>query len=289
MSILDTLAEQARQRVAADVASLGRAAMARRAYDTPVAADFAFERALAAPGLSLICEVKRASPSRGLIAADFDYLGIARDYAQGGAAAISVLTEPTHFLGADQYLTQIATAVDVPLLRKDFTVDAYQIYQARALGASAVLLICALLTPAQLTDWLGLADDLGLSALTEAHDAAEVAMAVRAGARVIGVNNRNLHDFTVSSATSAGLRHLVPPGRLFVAESGVTVPQDAATAARGGADALLVGEAAMRAADRAGFVRAMRQAADQAMSERSGDRAPGQTMADQAGSHGRAP
>jgi indole-3-glycerol phosphate synthase len=288
MSILDVLAEQARHRVAADVANLGRAAMARRAYDTPLTGDFAFERALAAPGLSLICEVKRASPSRGLIAEDFDYLGIAQDYARGGAAAISVLTEPTHFLGADQYLTQIAARVDVPLLRKDFTVDAYQIYQARALGASAVLLICALLTPAQLSDWLGLADDLGLSVLTEAHDAAEVAMAVGAGARVIGVNNRNLHDFTVSSATSAGLRHLVPGGRLFVAESGVTLPQDAAQAARIGADALLVGEAAMRATDRVSFIQAMRRAADQAMDDQATHQAPGPTPGHQAGQDGRA-
>ena len=256
-TILDTLADEARQRVEASLPTVNETEMMRRAYDTPVRPGFLFESGLAGDGLSFICEVKRASPSRGLIAPHFPYLGIARDYAQGGAAGISVLTEPRHFLGSDQYLTEIAGAVEVPVLRKDFTVSAYQIYQARALGASAVLLICAILSDSQLLEFLGLADELGLSCLTEAHDSDEVERAVRAGARVVGVNNRNLHDFTIDRATSGNLRTLVPHDRLFVAESGIRSVEDAVAAARLGADAVLIGESLMTAPDRRGFLRQM--------------------------------
>ena len=256
-TILNTLADEARQRVEASLPAVSQAEMVRRAYDTPIRPGFLFEAGLAGDSLSFICEVKRASPSRGLIAPHFPYLGIARDYAQGGAAAISVLTEPRHFLGSDQYLNEIAGAVDVPVLRKDFTVSAYQIYQARALGASAVLLICAILSDSQLSEFLGLADELGLSCLTEAHDSDEVERAVRAGARVIGVNNRNLHDFTIDRATSGNLRTLVPPDRLFVAESGIRSVEDAVAAARLGADGVLIGESLMTAPDRRGFLRQM--------------------------------
>ena len=264
-TILDVLAREARQRVDADSATVSLAEMRARAFDTPVTSGFPFERALSAPGLSFICEVKRASPSKGLIAPDFPYLHIAEDYEAAGAAAISVLTEPKRFLGSDTYLTKIAGRVSIPVLRKDFTVDAYQIFQARVLGASAVLLICSIISEAQLGELLGVAEELGLSVLVEAHDAAEVSRAVRAGARVIGVNNRNLHDFSVDTSNSSSLRALVPPDRIFVSESGVATPQDAAAVARSGADAVLVGEALMRAADRQGFLRDLEQAANHAI------------------------
>jgi len=254
MTILDTLATEARQRVEADLAQTSLAEMTRRALDTPVQPGFPFEQALAVPGLSFICEVKKASPSRGLIAPDFPYLEIARDYQLGGAAAMSVLTEPKRFLGSDQVLAQIRALATIPLLRKDFTVSAYQIYQARALGASAVLLICAIISDTQLSEYLGLAEQLGLSALTEAHDEDEAERAVRAGARVIGVNNRNLHDFSVDTNNSSSLRGLIPPDRLFVSESGVKGPEDAARAAQMGADAVLVGESLMRAQNRPEFL-----------------------------------
>ena len=263
--ILARLAAEARERVAARGRSAASLAAEAEASPRPAGPDgepFPFEAALAAPGLSFVCEVKKASPSKGLISPDFPYLGIARDYAAGGAAAISVLTEPAHFLGSDDHLRRIADAVDVPVLRKDFIVDASQLYETRALGASAVLLICAILTPSQVADYLGLADELGLSCLVEAHDAGEIAVAVAAGARVIGVNNRNLDDFTVDPGTATGLRTHVPAGRLYVAESGVTTPDDVAAVAAGGADAVLIGEALMRAPDRRAALAAMRAAAD---------------------------
>ncbi|MDR0488318.1 MAG: indole-3-glycerol phosphate synthase TrpC [Propionibacteriaceae bacterium] len=261
MTILNTLAQEARQRVDADILAVSRADMRAQAYDTPIREGFLFEQALSAPGLSFICEVKKASPSKGLIASDFPYLDIAMDYQLAGAAAISVLTEPARFLGSDAHLTEIATRVAVPILRKDFTVDPYQIYQARTLGASAVLLICSLLSDSQLEEALGLATSLGLSCLVEAHNAEEIQQAVRVGARVIGVNNRNLHDFSVNTANSADLRSLVPEDRIFVSESGVTTPADAAQAVRMRADAVLVGESLVRAEDRRGFLREMRNAA----------------------------
>ena len=172
--------------------------------------DSAFERALRKPGLSFICECKKASPSKGLIAPEFPYLQIAKAYDAAGADAISVLTEPKWFLGSDQYLREIASAVSVPCLRKDFTVDAYMIHEAKLLGASAVLLICSILSPAQLTDYMAICDALGLSALVEAHDEREIGMAVQAGARIIGVNNRNLRDFSVDTKNSGHLRRHRP-------------------------------------------------------------------------------
>ena len=261
-TILDVLADEARQRVDADMERVGIAEMRARAFDAPVRAGFPFEQALSAPGLSFICEVKRASPSKGLISPDFPYLKIAEDYEAAAAAAISVLTEPKRFLGSDAYLEEIVARVSVPVLRKDFTVDAYQIYQARALGASAVLLICSIISEAQLSEFLSVAEELGLSALVEAHDRGEVGRAVRAGARVIGVNNRNLNDFSVDTSNSSSLRALVPPDRIFVSESGVATPRDAAMVAKSGADAVLVGEALMKAPDRRGFLTELRQASN---------------------------
>ncbi len=249
MSILDQLAEHARQRVAAAKAAVPMAVMRREALALPKG-DFPFERALSGEGLAFICECKKASPSKGLIAPEFPYLDIARDYEAAGAEAISVLTEPKWFLGSDDYLREIAEKVSVPCLRKDFTVDEYMLYQAKRLGASAALLICAILDESQVRDYIDVCDGLGLSALVEAHDAAEVDTALKAGARIIGVNNRNLKDFTVDTGNSRRLRAMIPADVRFVSESGVKDAADVAAARAMGADAVLVGEALMRATDK---------------------------------------
>lgn len=211
---------------------------------------FAFEQALKAEGMSFICEVKKASPSKGLIAPDFPYLEIARDYEEAGAAAVSCLTEPYYFLGKDQYLKEIAERVQIPVLRKDFTVDEYMIYQAKALGAGAVLLICAILDDGQLKAYGQLAFELGLSALVEAHSEEEMERALACGARIVGVNNRDLRTFQVDITTSERLRRLVPPEIAFVSESGIKGGEDIQRLRENGTDAVLIGETLMRCADK---------------------------------------
>ncbi|MCK0534907.1 MULTISPECIES: indole-3-glycerol phosphate synthase TrpC [unclassified Anaerobiospirillum] len=263
MTILDKLADHARERVAAASAVLPLEACRERALAAP-AAGFAFENSLKERNskgeLAIICECKKASPSRGLIAPDFPYLEIARDYEAAGADGISVLTEPQWFLGSDSYLEQIAAQVKTPCLRKDFTVDDYQIYEARLLGASCILLICSLLKEKEIVRMLSVCEDLGLSALVEAHDADEVALAVRAGARMIGVNNRNLKDFTVNTDNSRRLRDLVPEDRIFVAESGVHSAADVTPLKQTGVNAILVGESLMRADNKAAKIAEFRNA-----------------------------
>ena len=212
--------------------------------------DLAFEKALGKEGISFICECKKASPSKGLIAPEFPYLEIAKEYEAAGADAISVLTEPKWFLGSDRYLQKIAETVSIPCLRKDFTVDEYMIYEAKVLGAAAVLLICAILTREQIRDYLQLCDGLGLSALVEIHDAREAEMALQAGARIVGVNNRNLKDFSVDTGNSRRLRAQIPRDVLFVSESGVRDGSDVAGLRELGADGVLVGETLMRARDK---------------------------------------
>lgn len=256
-NILEQLAAYARTRVEQAKAVRPLADVKAAALAQPKG-DFAFEKALGQPGVRFICECKRASPSKGLIAPVFPYLDIAKEYAAAGADAISVLTEPKWFLGSDEYLQQIAAAVPVPCLRKDFTVDEYMIYEAKLLGASAVLLICSLLDTETLHQYLGICDALGLSALVEAHDEQEIASAAAAGARVIGVNNRNLKNFTVDVTNSLALRQKAPPGVLFVAESGITSPSDVSALRAAGVDAVLVGEALMRAPDKATALAALR-------------------------------
>ena len=256
-NILEQLAAYARTRVEQAKTVRPLAEVKATALALPKG-DFAFEKALAKPGVRFICECKRASPIKGLIAPLFPYLDIAKEYAAAGADAISVLTEPKWFLGSDEYLQQIAAAVPVPCLRKDFTVDEYMIYEAKLLGASAVLLICSLLDTETLHQYLTICDTLGLSALVEAHDEQEIASAAAAGARVIGVNNRNLKNFTVDVTNSLALRQKAPPGVLFVAESGITSPADVAALRAAGVDAVLVGEALMRAPDKAAALAALR-------------------------------
>ena len=217
-----------------------------------------FEAALRKPGLSFICECKKASPSKGLIAPEFPYLEIAKEYEAAGADCISVLTEPKWFLGSDMYLKEIASAVRLPCLRKDFTVDPYMIWEAKTLGAGAVLLIVSLLKEERLREFLQISEELGLSALTEVHDEAEAETAVRAGARIIGVNNRNLKDFTVDTGNSRRLREMVPEDVLFVSESGVKNAEDVAALRAAGADAVLIGEALMTAPDKKQKLRELR-------------------------------
>lgn len=248
--ILQEIAEKTRLRVAEEKTALPLSEMKKRAQDLNPDTDFPFKKALAAPDISFICEVKRASPSKGMIAEDFPYLDIARDYEVAGAAAISCLTEPFWFKGSDRYLQEIAAAVNIPVLRKDFTVDEYMIYQAKTLGASAVLLICSILSKEQLAEYLEIAHSLGLSALVEAHDEDEVKTAVSVGAGIIGVNNRDLKTFTVDINNSARLRKLVPPEILFVSESGIKTAQDIAALRQNGTNAVLIGETLMRSPDK---------------------------------------
>ena len=257
MDILNILAESAAQRTELRKKIVSLAEIRAQALSLPKLG-FGFEKALKKPELSFICECKKASPSKGLIAPDFDYLKIAIEYEAAGADAISVLTEPTKFLGRDEYLAEIAEAVAIPCLRKDFTVDEYMIFEARVLGASAVLLICSILEKPQLRDYIAVCDGLGMSALVEAHSEDEIALALDCGARVIGVNNRNLRDFSVDCENSRRLRGLVPRDRVFVSESGVGSREDVRALTEIGADAVLVGEALMRAKDKSAKLRELR-------------------------------
>lgn len=249
MTILEQLADHARERVAEAKKKVSEEEIRQRALALPKGS-FSFEKALKKPGISFICECKKASPSKGLIAQDFPYRKIAQEYEAAGADCISVLTEPKWFLGSADYLKEIAASVSVPCLRKDFTVDAYMIYEAKLLGASAVLLICAILDEKQIREYIRISDSLGLSALVEAHDEAEVKMAVDAGARIIGVNNRNLKDFTVDTQNSMKLRRAIPQEVLFVSESGVKDAEDVKKLCEIGADAVLIGETLMKASDK---------------------------------------
>lgn len=249
MTILDQLAEYARKRTEQAKLKIPLEEIKRQAFSLPKGS-FAFENALKNEDISFICECKKASPSKGLIAADFPYLQIAKEYEGAGADCISVLTEPKWFLGSDQYLKEIASGVSIPCLRKDFTVDEYMIYEAKVLGASAVLLICSILSEEQIKSYINICDELGLSALVEAHDEKEVQTALNAGARMIGVNNRNLKDFSVDTDNSRRLRMLIPHDVLFVSESGVSSAEDVEKLREIGADAVLIGETLMRAPDK---------------------------------------
>jgi len=211
---------------------------------------FAFEKALKTKDIALICEVKRASPSKGIISEKFDYLTIAKDYENAGTNAISVLTEPEFFKGSDLYLREIKKQVSIPVLRKDFTIDSYQIYEAKIIGADAILLICALLDTVKLKEYIKIADRLGLSALVEAHTEEEIHSALNAGARMIGVNNRNLHTFEIDMMTSIRLKKLVPDEIVFVSESGIRTTSDIDRLRQNGIDAVLIGETLMRSNDK---------------------------------------
>ncbi|MBO7424856.1 MAG: indole-3-glycerol phosphate synthase TrpC [Clostridiales bacterium] len=257
MTILDELASYAKERTRINKEKVSLQAL-RDDAEKMSSSGFVFEKTLEKEGVSFICECKKASPSKGIIAEDFPYLQIAKEYEAAGADCISVLTEPKWFLGSDDYLRKISSEVSIPCLRKDFTVDEYMIYEAKTLGASAVLLICSILSPQQLKEYIEVSDSLGLTAIVETHNENEVYEAIAARARVIGVNNRNLKDFSVDTNNSANLRKLVPSNVLFIAESGIKTPEDVESLRKIGVDAVLVGETLMRAPDKKAMLQSLR-------------------------------
>lgn len=246
MNILEEIAEKTKQRIQEEKARVPVGDLKERIEKNKIS----FLKALKKEGMSYICEVKKASPSKGLIAPDFPYLEIAGEYEAAGASAISCLTEPYYFQGSDRYLEEITSTVKIPVLRKDFTVDEYMIYQARALGAAAVLLICAILDDSQLRGYRQLAESMGMDALVEAHDEKEVERALRCGAKIVGVNNRDLRTFQVDMANSIRLRKLAPQDVVFVSESGIRTAEDIRRLYDNQVDAVLIGETLMRSEDK---------------------------------------
>lgn len=244
--ILDTIAQASRKRAEKEMQIIPFEKMKKLALSMEIKNDFPFEQSLSKNGMSFICEIKKASPSKGIIAEDFPYLKIAKEYEEAKASAISVLTEPEFFMGSNDYLKSIAQAVSIPILRKDFIVDEYQIYQAKTIGADAVLLICALLDTQTIKNYIRICDTLGLSALVEAHTEEEIKSAINAGARIIGVNNRNLKTFEVDINNCIRLKKLVPENIIFVAESGIKTADDIKKLKDVQADAVLIGETFMR-------------------------------------------
>ena len=248
--ILDEIAQKTKERVeiAKQIVSLEQ--MKSMAMNLENSQDFPFEQALRKESINFICEVKKASPSKGIISEDFPYLKIAKEYEEAGAQAISVLTEPFYFKGSNEYLKEIVENVSIPVLRKDFTIDEYMIYEAKVLGASAVLLICAILDEETIKKYMDIAHSLGLSVLVEAHDEEEVQTALRCKARIIGVNNRNLKTFEVDINNSVQLRSLVPKEIIFVSESGMKTPEDICILKENGTNAVLIGETLMKCPDK---------------------------------------
>lgn len=255
MTILDEIADRTRQRVRKCKEHRPFKQVKREAAAVAADTGYPFEKAMLQDGLSFICEVKKASPSKGIIAEDFPYVEIAKDYERGGASAVSVLTEPYYFQGSDAYFREIRQAVALPMLRKDFVVDEYMIYEAKAMGADAVLLICAILDDEQLAAYYRLADGLGMTALVETHDLDEINRALTIGARVIGVNNRDLRDFSVDLEHSIRYRSQVPKDVIFLSESGIRTKEDLSRLAENQVDGVLVGESLMRAENREQAVR----------------------------------
>ena len=257
MTILNEIAAKTRERVKEQKRIRSLEQLKDEAQVMNSDTGYPFEKAIGKAGLSFICEVKKASPSKGVIAQDFPYVEIAKDYEEGGASAISVLTEPYWFQGSDRYLQEIRQAVSIPIIRKDFVVDEYMIYEAKLMGADAVLLICALLDTEMIRSYIEICDRLGLSALVEVHDENEMDSAIKAGARVIGVNNRNLKDFTVDISNSTRLRSLAPENALFVAESGIKTAEDIQVLKDAGVNGVLIGETLMRSPDKAAMLAAL--------------------------------
>lgn len=256
--ILEEIVKSTVKRVAKAKESVPLEEMEQKALEQPNEQSFPFEKALAEKGMGFICEVKRASPSKGLIAENFDYLAIAKAYEQAGAEALSVLTEPEFFKGQNTYLTEIKQTVELPVLRKDFVIDEYQIYEAKAIGADAVLLIVSILGDEQLQQYHELAHSLGLSALVEVHSTEELERALQVNPRLIGVNNRDLKTFTVDLENSVALRNQVPKDILFIAESGIKSRADVAVLEEGLVDGILIGETMMLAEDKKGQLAKLR-------------------------------
>ena len=263
--ILDILAAEAKTRVAKlekqkSLAAVRAEAEQEAREEKGHRGKLSFAECLQRPGLNFICECKKASPSKGLIAPEFPYLQIAKAYEAGGTAAISVLTEPEHFLGSDVYLKEISAQVSLPVLRKDFTVSPYQIYEAKLLGAGAVLLICGILSPVQLKEFRLAAESVGLDALVETHDAEEMEMALNSGAKIIGINNRNLKDFSVDMGTCLKLRKEIPENRICIAESGIRNEEDIRRLKAAHFNGVLIGETLMRSGNPDQMLRELREA-----------------------------
>lgn len=256
--ILEEIAERTKVRVAEQKKKISLEEIKTKALEMDANTGFPFLKALQQEDISFICEVKKASPSKGLIAPDFPYVEIAKEYEEAGAAAISVLTEPYYFQGKNEYLEEIVKNVTIPVLRKDFTVDEYMIYEAKTIGASCVLLICAILDLPTLKKYLDLAHSLGLSAIVEAHDEEEVKMALESGAKIIGVNNRDLRTFTVDINNSARYRKMVPEDIVFISESGIKTAADIQKLRENGTNAVLIGETFMRSVDKKAALKELR-------------------------------
>ena len=252
--MLDEIVEKTKERVEKAKEIIPLEELKREVSQLEISDDFPFKEALSGDDIAIIAEVKKASPSKGLIAEDFDYLEIAKEYEEAGASAISVLTEPYFFMGDDDYLKEIAETVNIPVLRKDFVVDEYMIWEAKLLGASAVLLIVSILDIVQLKKYLDLAHDLGLSAIVETHDGDEIMRAMTVGAEIIGVNNRNLNDFTVDIENSISLRRCVSGDVIFISESGINTKEDVARLKENDVDAVLIGETLMKSEDKKAMI-----------------------------------
>lgn len=256
-TILDTIAAYAKVRVEQDKETLPLEQL-KEMVKVPFPEENLFYQNIKKPGLRFICEIKKASPSKGIIVEEFPYVEIAKEYVAAGADCISCLTEPKWFLGSDQIFTEIRKSVKTPMIRKDFVVDEYQIYQAKVMGSDAILLICAILDKDTIAKYLNICHSLGMVAIVETHDDKEIREAVEAGAKIIGVNNRNLKDFTVDIDNSQKLRSLVPEDILFVAESGIKTPEDIKSLKEAKVDAVLIGETLMRAKDKTLMLKKLR-------------------------------
>jgi indole-3-glycerol phosphate synthase len=252
--MLDEIVERTKERIELEKSIIPLDDLKREISCMEINEEFPFKKALQSDDISIIAEVKKASPSKGLISEDFDYVQIAKEYEEAGASAISVLTEPYFFKGDDDYLKEIAQNVSIPILRKDFVIDEYMIYQAKYLGASAVLLIVAILDIVSLRKYLDLAHSLGLSAIVEVHDGDEIMKALAVGAEIIGVNNRDLRDFSVDIENSIGLRRCVGEDVVFISESGIKTKEDVARLKENDVDAVLIGETLMKSDDKKAMI-----------------------------------
>ena len=254
IKMLEEIVEKTKERLIESKKSKSLDQLKEEVQKLEITQDFPFKKALSEDEISIIAEVKRASPSKGLIAEDFDHLTIAKEYEEAGASAISVLTEPYFFKGSNDYLKEISQCVSIPTLRKDFVIDEYMIWEAKALGASAVLLIVSILSIVELKKFLDLAHDLGLSAIVETHDGDEIRTALNVGAEIIGVNNRDLTDFTVNIENSISLRRCVSGDVIFISESGIKTPEDVRKLKENDVDAVLIGETLMKSDDKKSMI-----------------------------------
>ena len=254
IKMLDEIVEKTKERLIESKKNKSLDELKEEVQKLEITQDFPFKKALSGDEISIIAEVKRASPSKGLIAEDFYYLSIAKEYEEAGASAISVLTEPYFFKGSNDYLKEISQCVNIPILRKDFIVDEYMVWEAKAIGASAVLLIVSILSIVELKKFLDLAHDLGLSAIVETHDGDEIRTALNVGAEIIGVNNRDLTDFTVNIENSISLRRCVSGDVIFISESGIKTPEDVRRLKENNVDAVLIGETLMKSKDKKSMI-----------------------------------